>query len=659
MEALAEWAPSVLTLLLLGTAILVPGLIWGWAARFRGPLLLVVAPLLSAALMGVGAVVAGAVGFWWSWPALGLVTAVAAAATWGITTWLPVRAPKSRAPGWVWVEIGLGVAVTAAISAWSMVKALGVPTAPVQTWDGMYHMSAARFVFATGDGSTLHLARIVDPDKTGTAFYPAGWHDWVALGMESGRAAVEASNIASLVVMGVVWPLGVALFAYFLFPKLRLAPFSAALLACATTAFPERLASYGTLWPLMYAYALIPFALSIAVVFFRGRVFAPNWAVLAVLALGLLGIGIVHPQGVLAFLVVGVWLLLGKVVSVLFHPDRATVSGRVLLYASVPTIGLGLVGLRFTSAGQTTLGWSNRAPLGSVESEVRGVILDSQLSAQGYGNEGGFWVLGGLLIVGFVALLVMRAQIWLIPAWLGASYLYLVAATMALPGYSLVGYWYSDAVRLGGIIPLVAVPIMAVGLAWPLSLLFGLVRGTRATAVLEGVLLAVVLAGLYASTGGLGRHVGSHQLWINYVYKGESGLNGLAGEEELEMIARAAETLPEGATVIGSPFMGASLVFSVAGVNSVFKIYAAPESEDLAYVASNFADLETDPRICEILNERGIEYFYYDTVNYRLGETTPPWFWGLENPGALLQDLEVLDAGGGATLYRISPCSVE
>ncbi len=667
MELISIWLPTLPSFALALVAIFVPGLLWGLAFGLRGLLLAIASPLLSTFLISTGAIVAGVIGFWWGWVFLGLYTLAVSAVTWGIVaTWRVKHGtpPRELAPRWLLPEVLLGVPIVAAVSGWAAIWAIGTPSNPVQTWDGTFHMSAARLIFSTGNGSTFHIGSLASPNGGNLAFYPAGWHDLVALVMEASGDAVLASNVTSIVFIAFIWPFTAAMLTAVLFPKLRFAPFVATLLAAASTAFPERVASYGTLWPILYAYAMIPLALALSVVFIRGNspdsdVFRPQWNLFALLLVSLAGIGLVHPQGVLAFLVLGIWLLIGKLIMSYVRPDSATKSGRIFLSVTVPALLVFVYLLTFTNAAQITINFDKREPVGTATGELVGAVVDAQLSQQGYGNGGGWILFAVLLALGFIALLVLRQQRWLIPAWMVSAYLLMAAATMTLPGYGLVGFWYSDPVRLGAIIPLVGVPIMAIGAGWALNALGDLlVKRVHWNYALVGLLIGTIAFGtVYVTTGGLGRHVGSLQLWINYIYRGETGLNGLVGEEELEMIGRVSEELPEDAVVLGSPFTGAPLVFTVGGVETVFKIYAKPAQGDMLYLATNFDAIETDPEICRILQDNGIEYFYHDPVLYRVGTgSQAPWFHSLENPGPVMDKFEEIDSGGSATLYRITVC---
>lgn len=664
MDLIPVWLPATPSFLLALVALGAPGLLWAWLLGLRGRILAAASVPLSAFLMGVGAVICGVLGFWWGWVTYLIFTAVVCGITGAIRWWGTRRggaepAATKAAPAWLGVEIVIGVLIAALMTAWGATRAMGSPEVPVQNWDGLYHMSAAQYVFSTGHGSTLTLGSVAYADGTGGGFYPAGWHDLVALVMEATASSVIASNVTAIVVMAIVWPLGAALLTSALFPKQRFAPLAAALLASASTAFPERVASYGVLWPLLYAYALVPFVLALLVHFLRGPRFVPNWTQLGVILAAIAGLGIVHPQGVLALMVLGAPLILVRAVQYIRRPDSATLAGRVLVWGMVGAMIVGVVLIGKTSAGKTTTSYSGRTPLGQFWPELWGAITDGQLTEQGYGIGAGWWIFAVLLVLGFAATLIQRRGRWMIGSWAVAVYLYLVAATMVLPGFSLVGFWYSDAVRLGAIVPLVAVPIMATGAAWICGAIWrlGTTRAhwnTNGFAAAIGATLTVILI---ITTGALGRDVGRHQIWINYVYKGETGLNGFVSEEELEMIGRLAEELPADATIIGSPFTGAPMAFSVAGVNTVFRIYVAPREPEMQWLAQNFDRIGTDPKVCEILNDKGINYFYYDTVLYRLGDgSSHTWFYALENPGPVLDQLEVVDSSGTATLYRLNVC---
>ncbi len=88
----------------------------------------------------------------------------------------------------------------------------------------------------TGDGSTLHLGAVSSNPQI-ARFYPAGWHDLVALVV--GDSIPAAVNVTAIVVAAVVWPLGLACLVGAVVPTSRLAPVVAMCLGGAFIAFPR------------------------------------------------------------------------------------------------------------------------------------------------------------------------------------------------------------------------------------------------------------------------------------------------------------------------------------------------------------------------------------------------------------------------------------
>ena len=62
--------------------------------------------------------------------------------------------------------------------------AIGQPDRISQTLDAAFHLNAVRYILEHGDGSSLHITDLVLPPGR-SSFYPAAWHDFIALGANS------------------------------------------------------------------------------------------------------------------------------------------------------------------------------------------------------------------------------------------------------------------------------------------------------------------------------------------------------------------------------------------------------------------------------------------------------------------------------------------
>src|SRR5690606_6718894 len=123
--------------------------------------------------------------------------------------------------------------------------------------DAPFHLGAVRAIIEAQRASSFGLGGLVDPEAPG-AFYPGAWHGTTALVcVLSGAGVAEATNVMTIVVGAVVWPLGVAWIAQAATGR-RLAAAAAAALSPALLSFPLLLVQYGVLYSYLLAVALVP-----------------------------------------------------------------------------------------------------------------------------------------------------------------------------------------------------------------------------------------------------------------------------------------------------------------------------------------------------------------------------------------------------------------
>src|SRR5690606_32844650 len=152
---------------------------------------------------------------------------------------------------------------------------------------------------------------------------------------------------------------------------------------------------------------------------------------------------------------------------------------------------------------------------------------------------------------------VMRRHRWLSVGMLVSTALFTVSVDTTLPGAFLVGPWYSDPVRVGGMVGLVVPALVAVGITWAsagLARLLPVPVERRGWAQETVAVVAVVV--LVVGTDGLRGDLRATQMEKNYIMIPESGLNGMITLGELELFDRLDETLPDDAVVLGNPFTG-------------------------------------------------------------------------------------------------------
>lgn len=653
------WLHAIIPFLVAACILTAPGLAVSWAWGVRSFRLAIAIFPVSAFLIGSGAVAAEFVHLPWNiwaliaWSGMWFIFGAGARRLWS-QQYIPGENSEQVTVPIKTITIGVALSAIATIGA--SAYAMKSPFRPAQTWDAVFHLNAVRHIVDTGMGSTLTVGAAANSDGL-PAFYPAGWHDFVALVASVSGDVVVATNVAAILIMAIVWPLGAALLTYAIAPALRFAPLAAALLAGASIAFPERVASYGTLWPVLYAYALVPFALAQLIWLLKGKSLSLNGGglVLALLSVG--GVAIAHPQGLLVLVMLGIWRILYLIIVMMTGRVRATVGARIALWGVLlGTVG-GVGALWLSDLGRSVASWTWRPPTAYLPGEIWGVLSDSQLGTQGYGNSNPNYVLFIGLCVGVIFCAVKTSRIWMIPAWGSVTYLYLAVSTGSLPGAAIGALWYSDPVRIGASVPLIAVPLAALGWGELAARAFeALEKSERMSpawlsAVTAGVLVFVIVCG----TGGLSIRSSSSQLNINYRYSGKTGLNALVSDDELDMLRRLSDELPDDAVILGTPHSGAALAYAVGDISVVFPHFQGSRSDDTDLLAKHFDMLGSDPRVCDALGRNGIDYVYSDSILYELNPEQRLAYPGLNDIDSI-DGLTPIDHGGTATLYEITAC---
>src|SRR5690606_32769570 len=247
-----EWLPTAWIGILAVLLLWVPGLAVGYAGGLRGLVAWGSAPLVSSALIGGAAIVAGFAGVPWSVLVVAAATVLAAAVAWGVRAlgggWRSPRVDRSS-PVWrrVLVTVAVSVVVAGVLQARRLMAAIGGPDHVSQTFDAPYHPNSVRLILDRGHASSLPKTPTT-PGAT-TSFYPALWHDVVSLIVQlSGSTdVVVAANWTTLVVACLVWPASMLVLARGLFgPRPVMLGLTVAV-SFAMTQFPNQLTGFGIL----------------------------------------------------------------------------------------------------------------------------------------------------------------------------------------------------------------------------------------------------------------------------------------------------------------------------------------------------------------------------------------------------------------------------
>lgn len=707
-----SWWSALPTVLACAALLLVPGWLLARSWGLRGVTALGAAPALLLAAVGPATVLAHVVGerwdrsvlvtgpvAWW-WAALVLL-GLALARPWRSCGRVApgrghvrgsgcLRTPSATVSGEVLDAPALSPLarrrLTGAVLLAGLLTAVPViigtqgPESPAQASDAVFHLSATAFVRAEGDASPLGgLASLYDGHAV---YYPTGWHALAALLPGS---VVAGANVMVLVLAALVWPLGVA--ALLREATARALPDDDGAVLAVGTALSGSVIGVLLLltstWPYALSLNVLPGALALVV-----RAVAPGragaaarTAALGVGVLACLGVLVAHGAAVFNLLV-----LAGPVVAAAGAAPLRRAWGRGGA-ARASVLSAAVVGLLVVAAGA----WVMRSPLLSVLRYPRGganmaetvwaVLSDHPLLATFTP-----WIPGNLLVAmlaGLGGLAARRApglRRWVVATGLALALL-LLASGPAWPLRGLAGPWYTQRARI--------MPLLSIGM---------LVLATFGTAEVrrrwgsEGDWAGARAADAGGSTAGRttaslsrARRLAAHHVpatvliaslvlapaWraplkaqvLEAVHVPDQVSYGamLSGDEPA-LIRRAGSELPAGAVVVGDPSNGSAYLWSVAGVHVLYPSRPKPPSGDLRWLGEHLDEIGTNPRVCEILRERGARYYYSDDAaqdGTAGGGRKALWGEALDHlPREHLERIDSASSGDGgtATLWRITGC---
>lgn len=625
--ALVAWLPGLMVLRVVG----VRGLL-GWA----------VAPAVTASVTTLGATVLAATGVRWNVWTLTATTALLCAVALAAVRWVRSRHGTGRAmpsdqPPLCQTEI-LAVLVAAALTLTVAVPALRSPEALVQSPDVVFHLNRIRLYSDTGTMSVTY-----------PAFYPSAFHAWVATTMSVPQpfatfATLPSTNVATLVIAALMWPLGCVALTRVLLGPARLATVAAALASTAFVAFPTILLGWGVLLPNLMGTGLTPAVLALLVRAVQTRSATLGAGVL----LAVPGLFFVQPNAIVALAV----LFLAWVVTVRTQAAaRGRLSGRrvaVELGALVTVSAVTAVVLPQVSAllaSTSSYVWEDKVSVPQALTEVMAGHL--QVTRP-------LWGVVVLVVLG-VAWVTTRDRRGLpaLAMWLAAVVLYTIAATVESSWASLVtGFWYNDKVRLAALAVVPAVVLTVAGtlmLRQIVARLWPRAWADSGSAMRPAAFATVVLVG--AATVALNAPL-QHQIIENYFYPLEENKQILTmeGRRDLSTLARV---VPAGEAVIARPENGTPLMYALYGTDTLYRSIPIPASGDGLLLGTRFADLASDPEVCAALHRHRVRWAIESPHVY--------WLDKPERSSGLMQlstvpGVERVQSVGAYTLYRITGC---
>lgn len=645
LEALPGVVLTVALLYVPGTAAL-----RGWLGLSWAQSLLFAAPI-GAGIIGIVTVLFGVLTIPWNlWTALLVIVLVllsAFAAEFFRTRNRVAPEGKRRgasdlssfAPlGWLL----LGTAVFAGMYTFGVFPALGTVDAVPTLGDSQYHLQALRIIGETGYASPFGPFGEFYPQIDGAQFYPTLWHALVSPTAQL-QGVVVATNTGALALGLILWPLSLGAFALALRPDSSVAALTAPLFAAPIVLMPAiEVFAFGV-YPLSLSIVLLGSNLGLLVLLVRKP--SPRLGIAVLLAT----VGTAAAQPATALIVVAVVALWGAVLAVQWSWVQLR-SGRYGV-GSAGLLGLILV-IVAALVGLPRLGIVQSLNSRPTESQPYDVAIRHLLTGLTYLQAHSRFIpaLLALALIGAVLLLRFRfGQVMVLSAVLVLA-LYIAAAGPESYARIFTSPWWKDASRFAIFLLVFILAFAAYAIAAAVEALLTRVKApTFATAAVCAGITALAVVGVVVRPATLGSV--TKQTFIAGSYELSDDTTVGLTEEELELVGRLDEVLPEGAVVVGDPDSGAGWASLFSGVDQ-FQGLRIPSSYEQAYLGRNFDAILEDPLVCEIIKENSIVGFIQSDSPSRQFEGRYVGYNNVDVEDGFDLLLEV----GDARLYEIVAC---
>lgn len=653
-----------------------PGLALGLALQLRGVPLLGLAGPLSISIIACTAVAGGMLGLPWGWALV--ATATAGVSIVVLLTRLLLQrlaAGRSasgsgaaivavRSPGpWQGTAAAMAaVAAGALIIAWRLIHVFHRPDNISQTFDGIFHLNAIEYIQETGTASSLTIGRMGNAGAD-IAFYPAAWHDYVSLLSFVGDISIpEAINVGNMLVAGLVWTSGCVFFVSRLLGTRAMPLLLTGILSAAFAAFPYLMVDFGVLYPNLLALSLMPACLGLAATAAHASVQTDlgRWTALTALLLALPGMLLAHPSTLISFIALTLPLAL-----IVTANSWRSLKGRGFLRA-LPFVGLvvyAFVTVRLWTDVRPNPATATWWPLESGAQAAGEAFLSAPLGRPVP------LVVAALTIAGVVYCAQNFRQLW----WLLTSFTINCMLFVIVAGFpwgdlrtAFTGVWYNDPYRLAALLPILGLPMAALG-AWSIaSALQGRFTARKSMAdgkperntAAEGatpryaipVAGAVFLALLALFTQDGTIDVAQDSAAANFAISDDSPL--LSSDEEI-LLERVPGEVPKDSLVIGSPWTGASLVYGLSGRETLMPHVFYTLSPEGQILVDHLDEMLDNPTVCHAVEDLNAYYVLDFGTKEVHGDTHV--YAGLDNISPQT-GFTLVDQVGDAKLYQVTGC---
>ncbi len=564
------------------------------------------------------------------------------------------------------------------VAVYNYVIPLDGPSSFVQDSDNSFHLSLIRSFAESGNWSSLSVsvyagmgANLIAP--SGGGFYPAAWHALAAFVCDmAGGDPCIAANVVNFAMLCIVFPFSSLLLFSVLFPSGRCAQVAGMVMSFAFSSFPwgTLLSVSGPLFPNTLGFSLVPACAALLIMFVRSfserHLFPGALPRLTILLLiGLIALGLAHPNAVFTLVVFVAPFILFKV---FFFTERlGSASKRALiLCCAVVIFAVIWVSLYFSPFlyGTTHFRWDSTASLS--QAIVNCFALSFRMPACSM-------VVPIVVAAGvFSSIKKWKQYGWLTCSFFFACLIYVVGASTdgVLKGL-LSGFWYTDPYRLGASACVIALPLAALGASSIVTLLkrgfktlgFKSAPSSAAISLIAVVAIFFSYIGNYSIPGfsKITTGFGDYR-WCTSISNSYDRPN-LFDEQEKAFCEKVANIVGED-LVYNNADDGSVFAYPLYGINLVYKRTLGDGRENIdseeRVLCENLNKINEDSKVKEILQRSSVKYIL--NLDYGGEPLDERCYYGAYDPddwsgmNALSDDnpsLKVVLSEGDCRLYEI------
>ena len=565
-----------------------PGLVALLPLRLNPIALMAVSPLLGAACYGVLPIAYWLLGIPCTTATL-FGPALCAAFAFGIVGLVATRRKSDKNQNVCIADVAV-VVLTLAVSVLLVVvfftKNLDTAGSIFQAYDNGHHLNKITTFIATGNYSSIgfteynvSLGSVPSPYLGSGGFYPSAWHGLVAMCCSAvGATAPVGINAVNTALIAVVHPLGMTYFIFNVFRSRRLT-LVASVLVLAVSSSVWDFVSFGPLYPMLYAYALVPSCMGLFIGCFDFDGLFGLMVKIGAIVLSGIAIGLAQPSGIF-FMAIA---LAPYLVNQIYLIAKTKAGDRVALYVAggaAVVVFLCWYACFLLPAFQPTVSFN----WPKTESLFQAAIDVALLSTTNHTVQLGVAL---LVAVGLKELWDSRVNRWLVVSYgLVCFGYFLSVSTEGFLKHLFGGFWYTDPHRLGVNLAILATVIACFGAVCtyqklvPFIFKHWLSKDAKRFAL--GVLCLYValiylpsfeLKGLLTFDTGFGNYANT--------VRQENRFDGshVLTAEELAFSQKALSKISCSAAVINEPNDGSAFLYSLTGMNVYYRRFRLPSLE--------------------------------------------------------------------------------